>query len=197
MNDGLWNNVVCELKLDGSLTKNVYERYVLLWRLSPPWASPHRLSPPCPPLASAHASPEFFRYQMYSPNLIDSMSGGAEGWSLFMGELLSTGLTTFLHMPTSAHVSLSMAVFFPPHGSGAELAGPLHLSSPEESAALYSMQNHPVGPYLDFESKLLRYNTRTPSGSTKVSIRPLVPDGLGLPLVRCDIVNMTRHVHHQ
>eukprot|EP01034_Spumella_vulgaris_P022705 gene22705-28858_t len=76
---------------------------------------------------------------------------------------------------------------------------------------------HPQAPYRDFESKWLLEAARVSGGQTTVMVSPLAASEspsrskssgetvvrtartlqqLSLPLVRCDLVNMTRHVHH-
>ncbi len=80
--------------------------------------------------------------------------------------------------------------------------------------------SHPQFPYVDFESKWLLESARVAGGQTTVLVSAMsaseiidaVKNGhvasndlesngkkrthLSIPIVRCDIVNMTRHVHH-
>jgi hypothetical protein len=74
---------------------------------------------------------------------------------------------------------------------------------------------HPQAPYRDFESRWLLEAARVAGGQTTVMVSPLAANEqphvkvagetsasmrslhqLRLPIVRCDLVNMTRHVHH-
>ena len=86
----LWNNVLCAASTGSAVANKFYE------------------------------SPEFFRYQVVSANLLDTVlkatttsSKGGSGGASYLGSLLSTGLTSFLHLPTVAHLSLTMHTFFP------------------------------------------------------------------------------------
>jgi hypothetical protein len=74
--------------------------------------------------------------------------------------------------------------------------------------------NHPQLPYRHFQSEWLLETARAHSGATALLISPLtvndhaahysgrrggvptVPVFYDFPMIRCDIVNMTRHVHH-
>jgi hypothetical protein len=87
-------------------------------------------------------------------------------------------------------------------------------STPSDStvgqlASLNSASNHPQYPYRDFETQWVMENARVKGGDTAVHLSPLAArdklsdtnkdratQGFGIPIVRCDIVNMTRHVHH-
>jgi hypothetical protein len=74
---------------------------------------------------------------------------------------------------------------------------------------LNSPNRHPQYPYRDFEKQWVLKNARVRGGNTAIQLSPLaardklsdtskdkVVGGYNIPLVRCDIVNMTRHVHH-
>ena len=72
----LWNNVLCAASTGSAVANKFYE------------------------------SPEFFRYQVVSANLLDTVlkatttsSRGGSGGASYLGSLLSTGLTSFLHLP--------------------------------------------------------------------------------------------------
>ena len=201
-------------------------------------------------------SPEFFRYQIISANLLDTVlneqqqgGGGASSSSsgTLLGALLSTGLSTFLHLPTAAQLSLTMSIFFPAGplaslrsvltaSSARQIGGhqrhdatstlmaqslqalvsslspTLHLRAlrgplyrPEKAAAeeAYSIERHPKAAYTDLDVALLRAATAHSGGgsggsggsgrNTKIAIsRVKPPTGVpGVPLLRCDILNMT------
>lgn len=74
---------------------------------------------------------------------------------------------------------------------------------------LNTLGHHPQFPYRDFEKQWVLENARVNGGNTAVQLSPLAArdklsdyskdkllGGFNIPLVRCDIVNMTRHVHH-
>lgn len=58
--------------------------------------------------------------------------------------------------------------------------------------------SHPTRNYEDFESSLLLVHSRALAGNTRVKISPLYygENKLRSPLIRVDIINMTRGVHH-
>lgn len=70
------------------------------------------------------------------------------------------------------------------------------------------IKNHPISGYDNFETLWLLGNARAKGGETEISITPLyisLPNNyannnkinrIRIPILRCDIVNMTRHVHH-
>lgn len=79
----------------------------------------------------------------------------------------------------------------------------------EFATQLNALAHHPQFPYRDFEKQWVLENARVNSGNTAVQLSPLAArdklsdyskdklvGGFNIPLVRCDIVNMTRHVHH-
>lgn len=75
-------------------------------------------------------------------------------------------------------------------------------------SSLYVLSGHPRARYVDFQAQWLLGFTRVAGGFTEVRLAPMtLPDlsrsqggpvstGRLIPLVRCDVVNMTRHVHH-
>jgi len=182
---GLWNNVVCEGHMDSSVTTKFVE------------------------------SPELLRYQVLSMSLLDlKPSSSGHPPSTYLSSLLSTGLTTFVHMPTDAHMSLAMEIFFfaavdapPAHtpftplppSSTWGLLGPHYIPDRLSASAEYSLASHPRGAMVGLDVAFLQHQTRG-EGFTSTTIsseRVLAPAGVaGIPLIRCEVVNMTRHVHH-
>jgi hypothetical protein len=69
------------------------------------------------------------------------------------------------------------------------------------------LKNHPITGYDNFEKLWLLGNARAKGGETEMSITPLYlslpnndasssKNSIRIPILRCDIMNMTRHVHH-
>eukprot|EP01032_Pedospumella_encystans_P014321 gene14321-16455_t len=82
-------------------------------------------------------------------------------------------------------------------------------SNIEPVLELNKLSHHPQYPYRDFEKQWVLENARVNGGDTAIQLSPLAArdklsdtskdaqrGGYSIPLVRCDIVNMTRHVHH-
>jgi hypothetical protein len=64
-----------------------------------------------------------------------------------------------------------------------------------------SISSHPTSDYESFDALFLLGLTKAPSGSTQMTLKRLSDERTNdisgaPPIVRCDIVNMTRHVHH-
>ena len=141
------------------------------------------------------ASPEFFRYLIYSPSLLDLTD------SKMLASLFTTALTSFYALPSDKHLSLALSIFYPLGTGSADshlgtLPGPAYTPDKSLAEAAYSLISHPTKPYLDLDMALLRRLSE--KASLSVAVRRLAPPlGVaGLPLVRLDILNMTRHVHH-
>jgi tRNA G46 methylase TrmB len=141
------------------------------------------------------ASPEFFRYLIYSPSLLDLAD------SKTLASLFTTALTSFYALPSDKHLSLALSIFYPLGTGSADshsgtLLGPTYAPDKSSAEAAYSLISHPMKPYLDLDLALLRRLSE--KATLSVAVRRLAPPlGVaGLPLLRLDIVNMTRHVHH-
>ena len=83
-----------------------------------------------------------------------------------------------------------------PHASASMKEG-----ADDKVADVYNLKSHPATGFEEFESYWLLGGVKLPKssgtdGGTKVAITPLWLQGQRVPWVRCDIVNMTRHVHH-
>eukprot|EP01038_Epipyxis_sp_PR26KG_P005199 gene5199-7236_t len=61
---------------------------------------------------------------------------------------------------------------------------------------LNDISAHPQVPYIDFEQLWLLNNARISDGSNDVLLTSLHNNNIHFPIIRCDIMNMTRHVHH-
>ena len=82
----LGNDAVCRTTIDKQLLLNLYE------------------------------SPELLRYALLSRPLtryIAEKDVSETDWPSFLGAFVSTALTSFVKMPSAAHMSLAMALFFP------------------------------------------------------------------------------------
>lgn len=170
-----WNNVVC----NGSVSLPVVEKL--------------------------YESPELLRYLAYRDDLLALLTDNRpEAAGKLLGMLVSSGLTTFLRVPTSAHVSLAMAAFASTTEDevDAELGGPITLRGPMPDGAgvpqlQYSLSAHPTAQYEPLQTAVVRQAVRLSSGRTRVSLRHLADaHGRALPLLRLDLLNMTRSVHH-
>ena len=170
-----------------------------------------------------YESPELFRYQLVARGLLESFANTEDtaAWGSDLGCLLSSALTTFLAVPSSRQVSLAMNLFFQDQASAlgqsevVDLRGPYRplsavftfssetvLSEKHSSLAFWedvsSIKNHPLGRYQGFETLWLLGLTKAHQGSTELSFTPVYhPSSNSVPLfIRCDLHNMTRHVHH-
>jgi hypothetical protein len=106
-----------------------------------------------------HDSPEFFRYQAYSADLVSVLArGGAAGTPAALqaefGTLLALAATTFLRLPSDAHLSLALTTFADSYADGAWLARDAGASGSAGGAAgCFSLGlAAAVGPALSAES---------------------------------------------
>jgi hypothetical protein len=166
-----------------------------------------------------YESPELFRYQLVARGLLESFANTDDvaEWGSDLGCLLSSALTTFLAVPSSRQVSLAMNLFFPQSDRGGleEISGPFRslssvysfssetiLAQSHTSLSYWhdanSIKSHPTGVYRGFETLWLLGLTRAHQGSTEISFTPVYHHtSSNVPIfIRCDIMNMTRHVHH-
>ncbi|GMH66089.1 hypothetical protein TL16_g04354 [Triparma laevis f. inornata] len=128
-----------------------------------------------------YESPELMRYSYWNGLSVFLDGGRREGFGKILGGLFTSALTNFVSLPTSAEWSLVWKLFgeekVAPYGKGADG---------------WKVKNHPVAGFHDFERRFLGMETEVYGGDTKVAIGVL--DGQGL--VRVDVVNATRAVHH-
>ncbi|CAM9959911.1 unnamed protein product, partial [Ectocarpus fasciculatus] len=159
----LRNNAVCNKKRgeDSTMYKNIYE------------------------------SPELFRFQIMSQGFLESFrdSDNLYKWGADVGSLLSTALSTFVHLPTSDVASLSMYLFFGSFDVSIDGFG---------RGPKIRVWSHPFPLFEEFESSLLLIHSRALAGNTRVRISPLHfgENKLRSSLTRIDVINMTRGVHH-
>jgi hypothetical protein len=133
-----------------------------------------------------------------------------------VGALLSSALTSFVRVPTASQVSHAMTDLF-------ALSAHTHLLRPSmtvrsqhftgtEADAGSRVRTQMRSLFADFQSQYLLQYARVTGGHTQVAVTPMhyaashtaggsstdanVQAHTVLPLVRVDIVNMTRHVHH-
>lgn len=125
--------------------------------------------------------------------------------------MLSSALTSFVYAPNPALVSFAMFVLFGVH---CELASSkcvvLEKGIDAEPAVddLHVIGSHPQRAFATFQSDWLVSTARVKGGSTSLLLSPMVFNRANhqhgasshvwrdFPMVRCDLVNMTRHVHH-
>ena len=189
-------NKVCSMETMSTLAKNLYE------------------------------SPELMRYNYWEAlplflgfeGAINSHIGRAHGgygydtFGQFTGRVFSTGLTNFVLVPSATRLSLTHAIMnsrrvsspasqyedeqyrYVPFGKGAR------------GAAAFDISNHPSDKFVGIEKKILKSKTKVAeSGQTNVrmSLLKIPGDGgngnnfdQGGVVVRVDILNCTRRVHH-
>ena len=148
-----------------------------------------------------YESPELFRYQLAMHHIFDGFiqSDTIEQWGSQLGSLLSIALTTFISVPSAQRVSLAMMLFF---SDITTLRRPLHevyshIQAPRYTmASPFDIANHPTEQYQGFETMFLMSAAKVRSGSTQVRFSPMFYHQRRVPIVRCDILNMTRNVHH-
>lgn len=161
-------------------------------------------------------SPELFRFQVTTHSILDSFaSTPLSQWGLEIGTLLSAALTTFLHVPPSDQVSLAMEVFFGRPLLHPRVLNMLPLSNKQEYTAAVNaiaqrvrLGSHPTDQYEGIDSLLILSHAKSRSGHTTVNLTPItytptsdnhgniVTMAVRTPLIRCDLTNMTRRVHH-
>lgn len=205
-----------------------------------------------------YESPEFFRYQFLSKGLLEKFatSKSTDDWGQSLGETLSSAMTTFVVIPSSAQVSWAMTMV---HGdlfnfhsesdseekssallgdddsdvgtdtilcnqygpfrplsslfdkssvvvSNAQNQGSERKEGYQKRIKQYQISAHPSRIWKDFQAEFLLGSIHTSSqGSTEMKFRALGDTDLSttstlqsgyIPILRCDIVNMTRFVHH-
>jgi hypothetical protein len=162
-----------------------------------------------------YESPELFRFQLMTRGLLDSFADSVDldAWGKDIGNFLSTALTTFITVPSAVQVSLAMYLFMESSldsvVTGAYIspndAFDTSLAEQKFNSVdlgflddLNSIVHHPRVKYRGFETNWLFSYLRVEGGSTEISLTSVYPDGNSfIPiLVRCDLQNMTRHVHH-
>jgi hypothetical protein len=135
-------------------------------------------------LTKLYESPEFVRYGVFTGDLVLEHMIDSKGYRELadpIGKLMSTAMTTFFSLPSARAISLALSTFF-------------HLPAATSAPAMYALSAHPRPRYQNAEMQILSTIGKVP-GKTKLSMR-LIPGGSSQHMVRVDIVNMTRQVHH-
>lgn len=124
-------------------------------------------------------SPEFFRYQILTGDLLDLMIGQGRGDAEAMiGNLLGVAMTTFVQMPSSRVLSLAFTTFFHTYPDTAlvrpaDAAPELYaVPSLESLAPRFDVAEHPRPAFAGSETRLLSGMARAP-GTTEVSVTVL------------------------
>jgi len=158
-------------------------------------------------------SPELLHFQVVSRSVLDLLAQAAsvEEWGAMAGDLLSVALTTFVNVPPAAQVSLAFRLVFGPPPRHPSLSLPsLGGGGGDGDGGAFSIASHPTKAFRGFESLLLLGHAHTSAGFTAVDIEPIryeepSRDNRGnavllesplTPLVRCDVRNASRPVHH-
>ncbi|XP_041360158.1 uncharacterized protein LOC121376378 isoform X2 [Gigantopelta aegis] len=137
-------------------------------------------------------SPDILRYQFvgYNEFLRVLQLFPREAFNLYIGQILSTGLSTFIQIPSSKILSLAASTFYPE----------VFLTKPF-SLQVYSADSHPLPIFRDAESKLLYESAKADVEieiAKKVLPEQYTDDGNQLPwrLVRYDIRKLETIVDH-
>lgn len=141
-----------------------------------------------------YESPELFRYQLHVRDILQLFieSNDASAWGQDIGMSLSLAMTTFASLPTDQQISYGVALFFG-EVTAERTDGDRSSWVPFHSALSFS--SHPSKEYEGFDKLLLLGLAKTKEGgSTAVNCTHI--KSIDIPLIRCDILNMTRHVHH-
>ena len=145
-------------------------------------------------------SPELSRFALLqSPSLLDALAADYGEFTLSasrldlkksLGHYISCSLTTWLPFPTIKHVSLAMLAFFPETVSADAL----------NNTPTFLIDTHPVPAFWRLLQDLMEhYAIVPPNGQTRVVAREgnVAPErSFSFPLIRIDLVEMTRRVHH-
>ena len=135
-------------------------------------------------LQKLYESPEFLRYQLVGRSVVDLLvEKSRDDIGKYFGYLFSCGMTTFLRLPEAQIFSLMMSTFF-----GA-------LPADAASSPRFELTKHPLPAFESLEARLFSTLLKAPAGgTTKVLVRRL--PGASVPLLRVDLVKMTRPVNH-
>lgn len=175
-------------------------------------------------LVKFYESPEFFRFQVLGGNLIDHIrdtKSSQPSFSRTMGHILGLSMTTFLEIPSAKAFSLAFATFFPPPSLplikalrfsnsrfGVPYAPGWPIDAIKKLTPRYSFDIHPLNNMRKIRSVLLGKLTSSnqDTDSIKVQLSVLKPrirqskyDDVVITtteMIRIDLVNMTRTVHH-
>ena len=177
-------------------------------------------------LGLLHESPEFIRFQLFGRDVLMDLipDHGRDNVGAMLGRAFASGMTTFIRLPPAMAISLALTTFFGPidewiHAgagstSGAGSAGsagsaprPYPMSGARAGSSMnrwlsdeshFRLQEHPHKLLVQYEVRLLHSLVDAP-GRIKLSVRPLpvLAATTGeAQLVRIDVLNMTRNVHH-
>ncbi|XP_072169956.1 uncharacterized protein [Diadema setosum] len=140
------------------------------------------------------SSPDFLRYQyMGLGNFLSFItSSKRDVVQTTLGNIISTGVTTFLQLPSSQMLSLAITTFYPD-------AVRDRLT---EGKDLYLLDKHPLPPFKNAELRLVKENIKLTAGQVNVSAKVVHPkanaDGskFGWSLVRVDVRHLNLMVDH-
>ncbi len=160
-------------------------------------------------LTNLYESPEFFRFQILLNDVMQQFaeSNDMEEWGSKIGYLMSTAMSSFINVPSDAHLSLAMKLFYDTTSNRilkpvkGDRIGWLQFDSTRGTYLQYSLISHPSPEYAGFEKALLLAFAKTPEySSTEVVCSEIDHDQSRkidhMHILRCDVHNMTRHVHH-
>ncbi|CAH1773495.1 unnamed protein product [Owenia fusiformis] len=148
--------------------------------------------------AKLRQSPEFLRYQLLGSNQFLEMmrTNYRSEFDNMLGNIISTGLTTFIQVPSSKVLSLAMSTFLP-HAFDGENTQAAYKPSKD----LYNSAFHPKPVYKNTEFKLIGESA---TADVKINLTSVVLDPQShIPhaqypwsLLRIDVRNLTAQVDH-
>eukprot|EP00753_Platysulcus_tardus_P015960 PLAT5353.1.p1 GENE.PLAT5353.1~~PLAT5353.1.p1 ORF type:complete len:1003 (-),score=555.10 PLAT5353.1:96-2963(-) len=130
-------------------------------------------------MADLRASPEFFRFQLLRRPLLAQMARASshQSFTSFFGDMLSVSLTSFVDLPSAAHVSLAMHT----------------IMGAAPQARSFQLQQHPRPPFHAMEAQLVNAMAVAKQPGLRLALKRLPSE---LPWLRLDVVNLTRSVNH-
>jgi hypothetical protein len=157
-------------------------------------------------IQNLYDSPELFRYQLFIKDTFQyfSQSLNLEEWGKDVGLMLSSAVSSFFSIPDDRHISLAMSIFYGSYN--AQFVDIVEGNVNVAYRTFYGYLNnyisevdtslHPLNDYKSIDKEILFGYSRSKVGDiTEVKCVNLVLP-LSYPLIRCDMVNVTRHVHH-
>lgn len=130
-------------------------------------------------------SPEFFRVALtHDPLTLLERWGDAE-FTRFLSYLLPVAQAHYFTFPSPRLLSLCATILFPSLVAGFD----------NVSGSLYAPASHPLLPFQSYEARLLRDLIDVP-GLSEIAISSVLSHSAPRSLIRVDLVNLTRTVHH-
>ncbi|XP_077991501.1 uncharacterized protein LOC144445732 [Glandiceps talaboti] len=142
-------------------------------------------------------SPEFLRYQFIDIHeffeLVEGLNS-REKFNHMIGAVLSSGVSTFIQLPSAETLSLAYSIFFPTANNGWEDSG-------MSDDMKYMYENQPSPVHKNAETRLIRESAEI-TGNNRVTSKVLYPSysppsiDYSWNLLRVDITNLSIVVDH-